>query len=62
MLLTPYMRYKKNQQTVLVLEMPRKVPFKVVHCSGWDDEFAPKDLEVRAKTQTQITSEPQFSV
>jgi len=26
--------------------MPKKVPFKVVYCSGWEDDYSPKDLEV----------------
>ena len=28
--------------------MPKKVPFKVVYCTGWEDDYPPKDLEVRA--------------
>ena len=27
--------------------MPKKVSFKVVYCTGWEDDYPPKDLEVR---------------
>lgn len=28
--------------------MPKKVPFRVVYCTGWEDDYPPKDLEVSA--------------
>jgi len=31
--------------------MPKKVPFKVVYCSGWEDDYSPKDLEVRVELE-----------
>ena len=26
--------------------MPKKVPFRVIYCTGWEDDYPPKDLEV----------------
>ena len=28
-------------------KMPKKVPFRVIYCTGWEDDYPPKDLEVR---------------
>ncbi len=26
--------------------MPKKIQFRVVYCTGWEDDYPPKDLEV----------------
>lgn len=40
--------------------MPKKIPFRVIYCTGWEDDYPPKDLEVwerdRSPAATQIAS------
>lgn len=32
-------------------QMPKKVPLRVIYCTGWEDDYPPKDLEVREETE-----------
>ena len=32
--------------------MPKKVPFRVIYCVGWEDDYPPKDLEVWRETDS----------
>ena len=35
---------------LFLFEMPKKISFRVVYCTGYEDDFPPKDLEVSFKT------------
>ena len=35
-------------------QIPKKVPFRVIYCTGWEDDYPPKDLEVREKNRVPV--------